>query len=64
MKLYKNFDINIILFLVGNLVTDAIVDYHANFSHPESRWAPAAIAVWNAGGIRSSIDKGNVKNLL
>ncbi|XP_053397598.1 snake venom 5'-nucleotidase-like [Mercenaria mercenaria] len=45
---------------LGNLVTDAIVDYHVNFSHPASTWAPAAIAVWNGGGIRSFIDKGDV----
>ncbi|XP_060572270.1 5'-nucleotidase-like [Ruditapes philippinarum] len=45
---------------LGNLMTDGIVDYHMNFSHPESDWAPAAIAFWNGGGIRSSIDKGVV----
>ncbi|XP_053397798.1 5'-nucleotidase-like [Mercenaria mercenaria] len=45
---------------LGNLVTDAIIYYHINYSHPESNWAPAAIAIWNGGGIRSSIDKGVV----
>ncbi|XP_045197395.2 snake venom 5'-nucleotidase-like [Mercenaria mercenaria] len=45
---------------LGNLITDAIIDYHVNFSHPASNWAPAAIALWNGGGIRASIDKGDV----
>ncbi|KAL4233121.1 5'-nucleotidase [Mactra antiquata] len=45
---------------LGNVVTDAIVDYHVKFEHPENQWAPAAIAIWNGGGIRSSIDKGSV----
>ncbi|XP_060557565.1 snake venom 5'-nucleotidase-like [Ruditapes philippinarum] len=45
---------------LGNLITDAIVAYHVNFSHPASNWAPAAIAVWNGGGVRASIDKGEV----
>lgn len=45
---------------LGNLITDAIIDYHVNYSHPESYWAPAAIALWNGGGIRSSINKGKV----
>ncbi|XP_060553664.1 5'-nucleotidase-like [Ruditapes philippinarum] len=47
---------------LGNLVTDGIVNYHINFSHSESTWAPAVIAIWNGGGIRSSIDKGIVSS--
>lgn len=49
--------------LLGNLITDAIIDYHVNFSHPKSFWAPAAIALWNGGGIRSSINKGILTHL-
>lgn len=45
---------------LGNLVTDAMIDYHINYSHPENQWAPAAIALWNGGGIRASIEKGVV----
>ncbi|XP_045197743.2 snake venom 5'-nucleotidase-like isoform X1 [Mercenaria mercenaria] len=45
---------------VGNLITDAIIDYHLNFSRSATQWAPAAIAVWNGGGIRASIDKGAI----
>ena len=43
----------------GNLITDAIIDFHATFSHPNNTWAPAAIVLWNGGGIRSSIGLGN-----
>ncbi|XP_053398234.1 snake venom 5'-nucleotidase-like [Mercenaria mercenaria] len=45
---------------LGNLITDAIIDYHVNYSHPENQWTPAAIAIWNGGNIRTSIDKGPV----
>ena len=43
----------------GNLITDATIDYHATFAHPNDTWAPAAIAIVNGGGIRSSIALGN-----
>ncbi|XP_045197744.2 5'-nucleotidase-like isoform X2 [Mercenaria mercenaria] len=46
--------------LESNLITDAIIDYHLNFSRSATQWAPAAIAVWNGGGIRASIDKGAI----
>lgn len=45
---------------LGNMITDAIIDHHQNFTHPEDQWAPSAIALWNGGGIRSSINKGVV----
>lgn len=40
------------------MITDAIIDYHINYTHPDNQWAPAAIALWNGGGVRASIDKG------
>lgn len=45
---------------LGNMITDAIIDYHINYTHPDNQWAPAAIALWNGGGVRASIDKGVV----
>lgn len=42
----------------GNLITDAMIDYHTTFSHPNDTWAPASIALWNGGGIRASIPIG------
>ena len=48
----------IIIFLSGNLITDAIIDFHASFEHPNNTWAPAAIAIWNGGGIRASVPIG------
>ena len=47
-----------IIFLLGNLITDAIIDFHASFEHPNNTWAPAAIAIWNGGGIRASVPIG------
>lgn len=44
--------------ITGNLIADAMVDYHVNFTHASGTWAPAAIAVINSGGIRASISKG------
>ena len=44
---------------LGNLVTDAMIDFHINFTHSNVSWTPAAIAVWNGGGIRASIGKGD-----
>lgn len=45
---------------LGNLITDATIDYHATFAHPNDTWAPAAIAIANGGGIRSSIALGEI----
>ena len=45
--------------LPGNLITDAIIDYHVGFPHDNDSWAPAAIALWNGGGVRTSFEKGN-----
>ena len=45
--------------LPGNLIADATIDYHSTFAHPNNTWAPAAIAIVNGGGIRSSIALGN-----
>ena len=40
---------------MGNLITDALVEM--NRKQPdEAKWADVSIAVWNGGGIRSSID--------
>ncbi|KAL4233402.1 5'-nucleotidase [Mactra antiquata] len=47
---------------LGNLITDAIVEYHLSYDHPNTQWAPAAIAFWNGGGIRASLNKGNITN--
>ncbi|XP_044007340.1 protein 5NUC-like isoform X2 [Aphidius gifuensis] len=41
----------------GNLITDAIVNYHANQYSKTDGWTDAPIAFVNAGGIRSSIDR-------
>lgn len=49
---------NYVYTITGNLIADAMVDYHVNFTHASGTWAPAAIAVINSGGIRASINKG------
>ncbi|KRT83949.1 Calcineurin-like phosphoesterase, partial [Oryctes borbonicus] len=41
---------------LGNLLTDAMVAYYA--SESDENWTKAAIAVMNAGGIRTAINKG------
>ena len=45
------------------MITDAIIDFHASFEHPNNTWAPAAIAVWNGGGIRASVPIGKTVSL-
>ena len=41
---------------LANFVLDALV--HTNAKQPdESKWADVGIALWNGGGIRTSIDK-------
>lgn len=41
---------------LGNLVLDSLV--HMNAKQPDERkWADVGIAIWNGGGIRTSIDK-------
>lgn len=35
-----------------------MVDYHADFSHSDTTWAPAGIALVNGGSIRAGIPKG------
>ncbi|KAL4216528.1 5'-nucleotidase [Mactra antiquata] len=47
---------------LGNLITDGIIQYHLNYDHSNTQWAPAAIAFWNGGGIRASLNKGNITN--
>lgn len=46
--------------MMGNFFMDAIIDYHLGYPHSNDSWAPAAIAIWNGGGMRASIDKGTV----
>ena len=41
---------------MGNLVTDAIVSMTQQFGYGEE-WASVTLAVWNGGGIRTSIEK-------
>ncbi|XP_034952449.1 apyrase-like [Chelonus insularis] len=47
---------------IGNMITDAMVDFYVNRPENESFWTYAAIAVTNGGGVRSSIDNlsGNI----
>ena len=58
MAIYKH---NILT--VGNLVADSAI-YRAsllsNIPLPEGAWISASIALWNSGGIRSSIVQGTV----
>ncbi|XP_075237554.1 apyrase-like [Lycorma delicatula] len=44
---------------MGNFVTDAMVHSYIDAKHDRG-WTQAAVAVINAGGIRTSINKGNV----
>ncbi|XP_041352269.1 snake venom 5'-nucleotidase-like [Gigantopelta aegis] len=44
---------------IGNLVTDGML--HQNLKHPDStEWNHVSIAVMNAGGIRSSVQQGDI----
>lgn len=45
---------------LGNLITDAMVDFHTQFALSNTSWAPAAIALLNGGGIRDSIVSGTM----
>ena len=41
---------------LANFILDALV--HTNAKQPdETKWADVGIAIWNAGGVRASIDK-------
>ncbi|XP_015191730.1 PREDICTED: protein 5NUC-like [Polistes dominula] len=42
---------------LGNLITDAIVDYNAQQYFVKGKWTDAAIAVQNSGNIRASITR-------
>ncbi|XP_022902715.2 apyrase [Onthophagus taurus] len=44
---------------LGNFITDAMVAYFANEAE-EGSWTAAPIAIINAGGIRTSINKGDI----
>ena len=48
----------------GNIITDAVVDYHLRFKHPNNTRAPAAIAAHHSGGIRASLKKGLSHHIL
>uniref|UniRef100_A0A1W7RA44 5'-nucleotidase n=1 Tax=Hadrurus spadix TaxID=141984 RepID=A0A1W7RA44_9SCOR len=41
---------------MGNMLSDALVDYFKDFP-TNYGWTPAAIGIWNSGGIRSSVDE-------
>lgn len=44
---------------LGNMLTDAYVNYYAmNETAENGNWTPAAIAIQNAAGIRSSLPTG------
>ncbi|GAB1603076.1 5'-nucleotidase-like [Argonauta hians] len=47
---------------LGNLVTDAMVFFSAQFAQKDS-WSKSAIAVLNGGSIRSSVEAGNITYL-
>lgn len=44
---------------LGNLITDAMIDYNAGEYANENSWTDAAIAFQHGGGIRNSITKAN-----
>ncbi|KAK3603341.1 hypothetical protein CHS0354_025947 [Potamilus streckersoni] len=46
--------------LEGNLYTDAMISYHLNYPKANDTWAAASIALVNSGGIRASIEQGNI----
>lgn len=44
---------------IGNFLTDAFVNYYATQTESvPGKWTPAAIAILNTGGIRTTLDKG------
>ncbi|KAL3883275.1 hypothetical protein ACJMK2_029558 [Sinanodonta woodiana] len=45
---------------LGNLYTDAVISYHLNYLKANDTWAAASIALINSGGIRGSIEPGNI----
>jgi len=61
---HENHALNVGLRL-GNMLTDAMVDYFVTSAHNQqmSTWAPAAIAVLNGGDIRASVEKGTFYSL-
>lgn len=44
---------------LGNMITDAMIDYNAQQYGSKEGWTDAAIAIQNSGSIRSSIGRGN-----
>lgn len=44
---------------IGNLITDAMIDYNAGEYTNKDNWTDAAIAFQNSGGIRTSITRAN-----
>ena len=51
---------NFIYFIIGNLITDAIVWYHIDKRDTNETWALASIAIMSSGGIRASTEPGMV----
>ncbi|KAK3608408.1 hypothetical protein CHS0354_035408 [Potamilus streckersoni] len=45
---------------LGNLITDAIIEFHLDKRNDNETWGAAAMAIWNGGGIRGSIKRGKV----
>jgi len=50
-----------LIIVLGNLLADAMVDFYVTSAHDQqdTSWAPAAIAVFNGGGVRTSIKTGS-----
>ncbi|KAK3603342.1 hypothetical protein CHS0354_025948 [Potamilus streckersoni] len=45
---------------LGNLYTDAMISYHLDYLKANDTWAAASIALVQSGGIRASIEPGNI----
>ncbi|KAL3883277.1 hypothetical protein ACJMK2_029560 [Sinanodonta woodiana] len=45
---------------LGNLATDAMINYHLDYMKANGTWAAASIALVQSGGIRASIEPGNI----
>ena len=43
---------------IGNLLTDAIIEYHVDKRQSEDQWALSAIALLSGGSIRASVQPG------
>ncbi|XP_052809054.1 snake venom 5'-nucleotidase-like [Mya arenaria] len=44
----------------GNLITDAMVEYHVDKGEHNETWALASIALFSGGGVRASTEQGNI----